>query len=49
MTTEDLEQAIRRVLRMSEQERLEMGLRARALFERGRTQFHARMRGFFEA
>jgi glycosyltransferase involved in cell wall biosynthesis len=49
VTAEDLAESIRRILRMSEGQRLEMGLRARAQFEHDRAQFHDRIRGLFDA
>ncbi len=48
VTIEDLAESIRRILKMSERERLEMGLRARAQFERDRAQFHERIRSLFD-
>lgn len=49
VTPEDLTESVRRVLKMGENERLEMGLRARTQFERDRALFHDRIRGLFEA
>jgi glycosyltransferase involved in cell wall biosynthesis len=48
VTSEDLAESIRRALKMSEGERMEMGLRARAQFEHDRSQFYQRIRILFD-
>jgi hypothetical protein len=47
VTPDDLEESIRRALRLSDEQRLTMGLRARALYEHDQNQFQARIREFF--
>jgi hypothetical protein len=49
VTESDLEQSIRRVLSMSDEERRQMGLRARQLYEEGRERFHSSIRRFIGA
>jgi hypothetical protein len=49
VTTEDLEESVRRVLRMSDRQRLEMGSRARKLYEMERDRFHVNICRFIDA
>jgi len=46
VTEDDLEESVRRTLAMSPEQRLQMGQRARHLYEEERDAFHARMRDF---
>jgi len=48
VTPEDLEQSVRRALALTPEQRRQMGLRARKLYEDGRAQFHGNIRRFLE-
>ncbi len=47
VTPGDLEQSIQRALQLSDEQRLTMGSRARALYEHERNQFQTRIGEFF--